>query len=279
MNRNRLIVIGIMALAIAAFVTVGIARMLRNLAPKQAQTSPVVVAMTDLKIGSRLAPADLTVVEYPANSLPEGVTHSIPELVGRGVILPISRNEPVLQSKLASNGEGAGLPPLIPAGMRAVSVKVNEVIAVAGFVVPGTRVDVLLTGNPNGRGSSGDAMTTTVLENVEVLAAGQKLERDESGKPQAVPVITLLVSLEDAQKLTLAASEGKIQLALRNPLDLEKKNPFAVKNIALYRAQAAPVPEVKAKHGVTTKRPPAPVVPPLYMVERIAGDKRDVTKF
>ena len=109
---------------------------------------------------------------------------------------------------------------LIPPGMRAVSVRVNEVIGVAGFVVPGTRVDVLLTGNPTG---ASDQRTTTVLENVAVIATGQKLERNTAGEPQLTPVITLLVSPDDAQKLTLATSQGKIQLALRNPLDTKQQ--------------------------------------------------------
>src|SRR5262249_59085664 len=101
-------------------------------------------------------------------------------------------------------------------GMRSVSVGFNEVVAVAGFVVLGTRVDVVLRGNPGGNSEN---QTTTVLENIAVLAAGQKLERNAAGEPQSVPVITLLVSPEDAQKLTLASQEGRIQLALRNPLD------------------------------------------------------------
>ena len=109
---------------------------------------------------------------------------------------------------------------LIPPGMRAVSVRVNEVIGVAGFVVPGTRVDVLLTGNPSG---APDQQTTTVLENVAVIATGQKLERNTAGEPQLTPVITLLVSPDDAQKLTLATTQGKIQLALRNPLDTKQQ--------------------------------------------------------
>lgn len=279
MNRNRLIVIGIVALAVAGLLTFAALRAMRNMMPKQAQTSQVVVAAEGLKVGAKLAAIDLRMVDYPASSIPEGAFHSIPELEGRGVVLPIEKNEPVLSSKLAADKAGAGLPTLIPNGMRAVSVKVNEVISVAGFVVPGTRVDVMLTGYPAER-TPGQVMTTTVLENVEVLAAGQKLERDEAGKPQTVTVITLLVSLDDAQKLTLAASEGKIQLALRNPLDIEQEKPFAVKNLALYRASApAPAPELRAKRGGGVAKRPASPAPPVYVVERILGNKRDEAKF
>ena len=137
-------------------------------------------------------------------------------MLGRGVIIPISKGEFILPSKLAPENAGSGLPSLIPPGMRAVSVRVNEVVSVAGFVGPGTRVDVLLTGTPNG---STESQTTTVLQNVAVIASGHTLERNASGEAQSTPVITLLASPEDAERLTLASSEGKIQLSLRNPLD------------------------------------------------------------
>jgi pilus assembly protein CpaB len=162
--------------------------------------------------------------------------------------------------------------------MRAVSVRVNEVVAVAGFVVPGTRVDVLLTGNPTG---TNEPLTTTVLENVEVLAAGQKLQRSAQGEPQSVPVITLLVSPEDAQKLTMASNEGRIQLALRNPLDTSEENLAVLRDSSLYRmASAAPDPR-PARTRVRRVAAPAKAAPApsMYVVEMIKGDKRDVTKF
>ena len=165
------------------------------------------------------------------------------------------------------------MPSLIPPGMRAVSVRVNEVVQVAGFVGPGTRVDVLVSGNPTG---SNEPVITTLLENIEVLAAGQKMERNASGEPQTVPVITLLVSPEDAQKLTLASNEGHIQLALRNPLDTNQEDVPLLRNAALYKGGVLP-PPTTAK----AKRRAGPVAPPpsVYVVEMIRGDKRDVTKF
>jgi pilus assembly protein CpaB len=276
MNRNRLVVIGLIALVIAALLTMGALRTVKSMTPAARPMATVVVAAVDLGVGAQLNERDLRTVEYPANDLPAGVFHTIPELVGRGVVLPIGRNEPVLARKLAQDKAGAGLPSLIPQGMRAVSVRVNEVISVAGFVAPGTRVDVLLTGNPV-QGNPADTMTTTILENVEVLAAGQKLERDEQGKAQTVTVITLQVSPEDAQKLTLAASEGKIQLGLRNPLDVEQRKPLAVRNIALYHA-LAPLPELR-KSAKAGPRKVAPPVSTTWVVERILGDKRDEAKF
>jgi pilus assembly protein CpaB len=159
--------------------------------------------------------------------------------------------------------------------MRAVSVRVNEVVAVAGFVVPGTRVDVLLTGNPSG---ANEQQTTTVLENVAVIAAGQKLERNSAGEPQTTPVITLLVSPDDAQKLTLASSQGHIQLALRNPIDTKKEDLAAMKATGLYRNLNPPAPPPRPKVVKAPKTEAAPT-PVGYKVEVIRGNKVDETKF
>ena len=160
--------------------------------------------------------------------------------------------------------------------MRAVSVRVNEVIGVAGFVVPGTRVDVLLTGNPTG---AAEQRTTTVLENVAVIATGQKLERNTAGDPQVTPVITLLVCPDDAQKLTLATTEGRSQLALRNPLDTKQQELESVNTGALYKGVSAPAPVTaprpKAIKHITLQASP----PSAYPVEVIKGTKRDITKF
>ncbi|HWR37106.1 MAG TPA: Flp pilus assembly protein CpaB [Clostridia bacterium] len=280
MNRNRLIMVGVLALAVAGFITFAGFRVVRKaIDGSKRPMTPVVVAAADLNVGQRLEERYLRTVEIPSSDLPSGVFNSVPEIVGRGVIVPMAKNELVLSNKLASEKAGAGLPSMIPTKMRAVSVKVNEVISVAGFVSPGTHVDVLLTGSPSARQGSSDVMTTTVLENVEVLAAGKEMQQNpEGGKPQQVTVITLLVSPDEAQKLALASNEGKIQLALRNPLDLDKSNPVAVRNVALYHAPA--LPEVAVKRIKAGPKKAVDVPPPqAYLVETIRGDKRDVTKF
>jgi pilus assembly protein CpaB len=199
--------------------------------------------------------------------------------VGRGAVLPIAKGEFFLPNKLAGENAGSGMPSLIPPGMRAVSVRVNEVIGVAGFVVPGTRVDVLLTGNPT---NAADQRTTTVLENVAVIATGQKLERNTAGEPQLTPVITLLVSPDDAQKLTLATTEGKIQLSLRNPLDTKQQELASVSTGSLYKGvpAAAPVASTRpqsTKHKTVQTLPPTP--PTAYSVQVIKGTKTTETKF
>ena len=276
MKRKRLLMIGMAALVFAAVVTFGFNRIVNSSAARRA-TVPVVVAASDLAVGARIDPTSVRLAAMPAGELPAGVFHKISDVVGRGVLVPMTVNETVLSSKIAGEHAGAGLPAIIPDGMRAVSVKVNDVVSVAGFVMSGTHVDVLLTGNPTKDNDPGQTMTTTVLENVQVLAAGTKLEPDSKGQPQNVPVITLQVSPEDAQKLTLASTQGKIQLALRNPLDTEKAKPETVLNAELYHF-AKPAP-VAVKKAVARAHPPAPVPVPVYLVEVIRGDKKDVAKF
>src|SRR5581483_8092760 len=281
MNRTRLMIIGLLALALGAFVSFSVYRTLQ--ARTTGSNEPgmdVVVAANDIAVGNKLQEKDLKVVRFPAGNVPAGASSRVSQVVGRGVVTPIARGEFILPSKLAAENAGAGLPGLIPPGMRAVSVRVNEVVAVAGFVVPGTRVDVLLTGNPGG---AADNQTTTVLENIAVLAAGQKLERTAAGDPQSVPVITLLVSPEDAQKLTLASQEGRIQLSLRNPLDTNQQKLPAVRNAVLYGASAAPAPAPSSvKHKVQRTTPKQVAPPPAsspYVIEIIRGQEKREVKF
>ena len=169
---------------------------------------------------AQLRREDLSTLDWPASAVPEGSFEDPAAIVDRGLIVSVVRNEPILPAKLASKEAGSGLPPIIAKGKRALSVRVNEVIGVAGYVLPGTHVDVIATANPTSR--SEDITTKVVLSNVEVLAAGTRLEQDTpDGKPMQVTVVTLLVTPDESERLTLASTEGKIQLALRNPLDTE----------------------------------------------------------
>src|ERR1700758_2915756 len=278
MNRSRLLFIGFVALALGAFVSFVV---YKNLLSKSGggnePGAEVIVAANDIQVGAKVQDGDIRMVRVPVSVVPPNSFRSRSQLIGRGVILPIQRGEFILPSKLAAENAGSGLPSLIPPGMRAVSVRVNEVVAVAGFVVPGTRVDVLLTGNPQG---ASESQTTTVLENVLVIAAGQKLERNAAGEPQSTPVITLLVSPDDAQKLTLASSQGHIQLSLRNPVDTKKVDISSMKATGLYK-NVTPValPAPHPKPAKTAKAQPAPAPPDAYKVEVIRGNKVDETKF
>src|ERR1019366_1197803 len=188
---------------------------------KSMPTIQVVVSSKPLPLGTRLQAGDLKLVTWPANQPVQGMYTRIEDCVNRAVITSMVENEPLLEGKLAPREGGAGLSATIPDGMRAVSVMVNEVIDVAGFVVPGTMVDVLVTG-ASASGGMNTTITRTFLENIRVLAAGQKIEIDRDGKPQAVPVITLLVTPEEANALTMASTQGRIQLALRNTMDSKK---------------------------------------------------------
>jgi len=281
MNRTRLLTIGIVALAFGAVVALFVYKNLEGRATSNAEPGvDVIVAANDIQVGARVEEHDVTTVRYPASTLPSGTYNKRSKVMGRGVILPISRGEFILPNKLAPENAGSGLPSLIPPGMRAVSVRVNEVVSVAGFTGPGTRVDVLLTGTPNG---GSEPQTTTVLQNVAVIAAGNKLERNAAGEAQNTPVITLLVSPDDAERLTLASSEGHIQLALRNPLDTRQDEVAAANAKGLYKGstpQASPPPvHVRpVKQTLKTVPPPSPSV---LSIEVYQGDKKtpDVVKF
>jgi pilus assembly protein CpaB len=280
MNRNRLLMIGFVALALGAFVSFAVYRNLQSgRGGNQAPGEEILVAANDLQVGSKIEDKDIRAVRFASADLPAGVFHMKNKVIGRGVVVPIARGEFILTSKLAGENAGAGLPSLIPPGMRAVSVRVNDTTSVSGFVLPGTHVDVLLTGNPQG---SADPQTTTVLENVAVIATGQRLERNSAGEPQTTPVITLLVSPDDAQKLTLASNQGHIQLALRNPLDTRQEELAAARSASLYKG-GTPAPSVAAPAQHQTRHVAAPTVPPppptIFTVEVYKGDKKEETKF
>lgn len=191
-------------------------------APLQAAvpSQTVVVAARDLPAGAILRREDVETISWPGSMMPEGFTTQAGEVVGRGLITQVRKNEPLLDTKLAQKEAGGGLSITIPEGMRAVSVEVDEVVGVAGFVLPGTRVDVLVTVMPG----TDRRQTTTriILQNVRALAADQRYQQDIDGEPQYVTVVTLLVTPQQAEELTLAATEGRIQLALRNTLDGEE---------------------------------------------------------
>ena len=198
----------------------------------QTATQPVVVAAADLQIGSEVKKEDVAVVDFPAGKAPQGSFAKVSDVIGRGLIVPVVTHEPILSAKLASKEAGAGLPPVIPEGMRAVSVRVNEVVGVAGYVLPGTRVDVVATASPTNERA--DTTSKLILSNVQVLTAGTRMEQDqEQGKPMQVTVVTLLVTPEQAERLALASTEGKIQLALRNPLDQGAPATPGIKTAAL----------------------------------------------
>jgi pilus assembly protein CpaB len=286
MNRSRMFLLAAVAFVVAIGVTVFTYRALsRRLKPTE-DTTQIVVAALPVSVGAKLTEADLRLAPWPRAVPIKGSFQNISDVVGRGVVIPMILNEPVLDTKLAAEGSGAGLMSTIPDGMRAVSVKVNDVIGVAGFVVPGSRVDVILSGSPDK--SNDTNMSKVILENIQVLAAGQNVATDDNGKPLNVQVVTLLVTPDESQKLALASVDGKIQLALRNPLDLEHTNPNVVRRENLFGASSAPptpppapkpvaprvVKAVTPRPPVVEAAPPRPVPAPVPVA--VAPVKREI---
>lgn len=274
MNRTRLLMIGVLALALGFFASVYVYRNLQSGTHSSADAGvDVIVAADDLQVGAKVEERDIRIIKIPGADLPPTAPRRRADVIGHGVIIPIAKGEFILPNRLAGENAGSGLPALIHPGMRAVSVRVNEVVSVAGFVTPGTRVDVLLTGTPGG---AGEQQTTTVLQNVAVLASGHTLERTSTGEAQNTAVITLLVWPDDAQRLTLASSEGHIQLALRNPLDTKQDELASTNSRGLYRGAAAAPPTTTVVHHATVTKKVTPPPPPGstgISIEVYQGDK------
>jgi pilus assembly protein CpaB len=275
MNRNRLIIGLAFAVLIGFLLSAFVYRTFRQMsgvktAPVQAH---IVVAAHPMQLGTRLDANSVQLIPWPSGVPIQGMFTRIEDCVGRALITPVAENEPILEAKLASMEAGAGLPATIPEGMRAISVAVNDIVAVAGFVIPGTMVDVLVTANASVGGGATDSMTQTILENVRVLAAGQQIQQDRDGKPVAVPVITLLVTPDDAAKLAMASTEGKIQLALRNTIDTKLASPAPVMSRVLFAGRAAPPPRQPGSKAAPVRTPPP------FVIEVITGNKRETKTF
>ena len=282
MNKNRLFGGLALAIVVALLSSVYVYHAFQRVsAVSPTKTQQIVVAAVPMAIGTRLDADHIRMIDWPGNSVPPGMLSSADAAAGRALITPVVANEPILDNKLAPREAGAGLSATIPQGMRAVSVAVNDVIDVAGFVGPGTSVDVLVTGQMPGATQGGaQYVTRTILENIRVLAAGQKIEQDRDGKPQNVPVVTLLVTPQDAATLAMASTQGKIQLALRNTIDVGKAAPppEPVLQATLF-STGAPPPMAPTKTGPrVVVHKPAATAPP-YAVEIIIGSKREVKDF
>ena len=222
MNR-RLLTILLVAFVVAASCAWLVYRLVgaRMAASKPLVMARVVAAAKDIPLGAIVTTADLTTITI-AGEAPKGAILKPEDAVGRGAISEIYQGEPVLESRLAGAGSGGGLAPIIPHGMRACAVRVDEVVGVAGFVLPGMRVDVLASGTPpNLQSGTQNTVTETLLQNIQVLSAGTDYQKDATGKPQQVQVVNLLVTPEQAEMLSLASNSLKIQLVLRNPLDTQ----------------------------------------------------------
>ncbi len=277
-RKNRALILLVFALASGALAAFLALRYLRN------QTTPIntaaptterlVVAARALPLGSVVGEQDVKTIGWSGGPLPPGFMGDPAQVVGRGLIASVEPNEPIMAGKLAAEGLGGGLPVLIDEGMRAISIGVDQVVGVAGFVLPASRVDVLLTMGASA--SSQEQATKIIMQNVKTLAAGTTIQQDQEGTPLAVPVITLLVTPEQAETLILATSQGRIQLALRNTLDTTTVDTRGTRQSALMAGLGGARPAGPRRSSPVRTGPP---VPAATTVEVYRGGVRSLERF
>jgi pilus assembly protein CpaB len=242
-------------------------------AAKAIATMRIVAAADNIKIGSLLTASSLTSIEI-AGPLPKGAILKPENAIGRGVVSNLYQGEPILEDRLAAPGSGGGLAATIPDGMRACAVKVDDVVGVAGFVTPGMRVDVLISGIPPGVTSTTQGVISkTILQNIEVLSAGTDIQKDAEGKAKPVQVVNLLVTPEQAETLSLASNHLAIQLVLRNPLDTKINTVPGTAMGTLFSGQNSAAVPMRPAVRMAQKEAPTP-----FSIEMISGSKRSELK-
>ena len=277
MTARRLLAALLLALAGSALFTFFISRHLARpvaAAPQQRY----VASINPLDAGQTLDPASLTLTDWPAAKPLAGAFAKPEQLAGRVVLYPLSPGQPILERDLAAAGSGVGLTTHIPEGMRAISLKTDQVVGVAGFLLPGTHVDVLVTYRTQ---DSPNPVTATVVQDTQVIAAGQKMQPDPEGKPTTVDVVTLLVTPQDAERVVLASSQGTVHFVLRNGTDHQHVEEHATGLSELGRPGsfrpatiAAPAPHraaAPAAHSTPT--------PTAYVVHTLSGNKQSAESF
>jgi len=274
MNR-RLTIILLSAFAVAVACSYLVYRVVGNrLGSFQPKTTRVVAAAKDIKLGTLLRSTDLTTVDI-SGPVPKGAILKPADAIGRGVVANLYEGEPLMQDRLAAPGSGGGLAATIPQGMRACAVKVDEVVGVAGFATPGMRVDVLISGHAPGTANTNQgSQVRTLLQNIDVLSAGTDIQKDAEGKPKQVQVVNLLVTPEQAEALSLASNQTKIQLVLRNPLDTQLAKTTGTGLAQLFGANVPvgpPRPPRSHRASVPVSR--------VYLVEVFNGSKKSEAKF
>jgi pilus assembly protein CpaB len=266
-RRNRALILLAFALASGVLAALLALRYLRQqsapLVVAEPARSSIVVAARALPVGSVIAEQDVKTLSWQGGALPAGYMGSVAQVVGRGLLAPIEPNEPIMAGKLAAEGMGGGLNIMIDEGMRAISVAVDQVVGVAGFVLPTSRVDVLLT-LPNPQ-QTNEPTTRIIMQNVRTLAAGQTIQQDKEGKPLPVPVVTFLVTPEQAETLALASQQGRLQLTLRNTLDTSATRTSGTRVSALMgQAVRAPGPRRAPSRPRTGAETPAQTTVEVY---------------
>jgi pilus assembly protein CpaB len=295
MNKRFVAVLGF-AFVVASGASLLLYRLMSNRQPTtnaaRSSSVKVAVAARDLELGSVLKEEDIKLQDWPSE-MPVGASTRTQDIVGRGVITKIFAREPILEVRLAPKGAGGGFAAIIPKGMRAVAVPVNEVVGVAGFVVPGMHVDVLISGNPPNDPPSLGTLTKTLLQNIEVLSSGQDFKKDPEGKPITVQVVNLLVTPDQAEQLSLASHQTTIQLVLRNPLDHDEAKTAGTAVASLFTGTKIKLKDIDGLDTEPRRRaahkepaavlpllpPPAPKKEAPYVMEIISGNKKVESKF
>jgi len=286
MNRqSRTFVVLVVAVVVAAAASYAVYRAISSIPVRQVEiaTAKAVVAARPLPMGSLVTRETVKLIDWPARTPLQGGFTRIEDVVDRGLIAPVVENELLTVNNLAVKEAGAGLPPMIKEGMRAISIRVDEVVNVAGFVTPGTRIDVLVIISPTD--NNADRISRVVVSNVPVLTSGTVFDQEESrktGKPVRSTVVTVMVTPEDAEKIALAQSDGRLMLTLRNPLDIDPTKTAGVRKAGLFTTPSAPSPAVRpAVRRVAPPPvvlPPLPILPTIYTVSTIKAGKQTEQK-
>lgn len=282
MKQQRTLIVLVVAVIAAGVAAYGVYSAVQGMPVREVEVRsiPVVVASEPIPVGARLTTDQLRVAAWPARNPVPGAFSDPKQAVDRGVISTIAENEPITAFKVAGPESGSGLPPVIPEGMRAMSIRVNEIVGVAGFVVPGVHVDIVLSVSNPGAAHGQEPMARTVVSNVLVLTAGTRFDQQEAknGEPQRSSVVTLAVLPEDGERIALASTQGTLSLALRNPADAEPtKTPGMRLSVLMRGPGGQPVIEQRENRAVAIRPKVVPVVPPpppVYRVEAIRAAKR-----
>jgi pilus assembly protein CpaB len=299
-NKRFMFVLG-GALLFGTLAAISVSRYLSSAQAYTKNLNNVVVAKVAIPLGTKIIPEQLSVVQFPRESMPDGVFDSVEKLVGRVAVTNIAAREPITDAKLAAEGTAGGLSAVIPEGYRAITVKVDDVVGISGFILPGAMVDVVVVINPAENSIQQDPISKIVLQNIKVLANGQNIDQPKNEREaNSVKAVTLQVTPEQAEKLVLAANEGKLQLVMRNSIDQDDAQTTGQNKRSLLSGEhAMPAPDpgaLKSEQAKPVAQPvaprrvrqvveaPAPAVsapsapqPPRASVEMIeAGKKRNV---
>ena len=298
MRNKRFFIVLVGALMFGVLAAVSVSKYLSSAQAYSKNLNNVAVAKVAIPLGSKIIPEQIMVVQFPKESIPDGAFDSPEKLAGRVAVLNIAAREPITESRLAPEGTAAGLSAVIPEGYRAMTVKVDDAAGISGFIMPGTLVDVVVTIDPREGSGMQDPISKIVLQNIKVLANGQNIDKPENEREaNSVKAVTLQVTPEQAEKLALASSEGKLQLVMRNQIDQgDEQTPGVNKRNLLTGDTAMPAPdpgalkseqpkhEAKPVRRSSSQKPvsvaaPAPQPTPRASVEMIEGAKKRSVEF